>query len=441
MTTNLLECVQYRFKTLLTPCPATVRPRWALCQNQRSRAEREHERELQAARNNKPPEEAAAMGKYNALRFAKVRMRGAALALGLFAAACATQPEHTVSPAAPAAETADRVEAVDDLPQAVAGAAPVVLREDAPLRYVVKRGDSLWSIAQYFLRDPWQWPEFWYANSQIKNPHLIYPGQALSLVMVNGHTRLAVERLSPQLRELPLDQALPAIPIDAIRNFLRGPRVISAEEMNQAPYVVAFTEEHLAGGANDGFYAKNLPEIPDPGWAVVHPGNAYRDPDTDDVLGYEAIPSGQADVRQPTRPVGELLLTQSSREVLVGDRLLPLEAESFQANFYPHPPKDTLEGRIISVYEGVSQITQYQIVALNRGSDQGIDPGTVLSIYQAGRSVRDPYSGGRVGLPQQYAGALLVFKVSRRLSYGLVTSANRAVHVLDRVMRPVPGES
>ena len=394
------------------------------------------------------------MGKYNASPFRIIPVRavpafGAALLLTL-AAGCATQGTSGVTPAAasppPAPEqTAPQVQPLRDNASASAAAGGLSLREDAPLRYVVKKGDTLWDLSKYYLRDAWQWPELWYTNAQVKNPHLIYPGEVLSLVTVNGRTRLTREsgrtgeRLSPRIREEDLDAALPAIPIEAIRNFLRGPRVVTVEEIQRAPYVLAFLDEHIAASANTDIYVKNLRAEEGANYAVVQIGEPYRDPENRELLGYEAIPAGEAELRVPGQPA-TMRLTKSSREVLIADRLLPAEAESFQANFYPHAPATPVEGRIISVFDGLSQISQYQIVALNRGSNHGLDPGTVLDIYQSGHAVADPYGSHAVALPDLYAGVLLVFKVTPKLSYALVMSTNRAVHVLDKVKKPVPAQ-
>lgn len=392
------------------------------------------------------------MQKYNASRFPlrEPAVRCAtALSLILLAAGCASTPEPrpaaTVVPVATVAPPPPRPAVVEPLTSSDSArkyAGALSLREDAPLRYTVKKGDTLWDIAQHFLRDSWQWPELWFTNSQLRNPHRIYPGDVLTLVRVDGRTRLAfdgiVDRLSPRIREENLEAALPAIPIEAIRNFLRGPRLVTLEEAQRSPYVIAFADERLAVGANNDIYVKNLPADVGYNYAVVRIGEAYRDPDTRALLGYEAIPTGEAELRESGAPA-LMRVTKSSREILIADRLLPIEAESFDANFYPHPPATDINGRIISVYDGLSQISQYQIVALNRGTEQGLDPGTVLDIYQPSRLVPDPYGKNPVALPEQRAGQLMVFKVTPMLSYGLVLSATRALHVLDKVRKPVSG--
>ncbi len=389
------------------------------------------------------------MGKYSASLVQFGLMPGArSVAAGLLLAllagcaddAAVSQTDHAAAPPPVAAEPVpadDSVSGVDDIDQATAAAGDLSLRRDAPLHYTVKPGDTLWGIANYYLSDAWQWPQLWYTNGQIKNPHLIYPGEILTLVMVNGRPRLtlAEDRLHPRIRELPLDQAIPAIPIDAVREFLRGPRLVTKAEAEKAPYVVEFADESLIAGQNNNVYVKNLPNNGTASWSLVRVGNAYTDPDTHEVLGYEAIPTGEADLREYGKPA-EMRLTRSPQEVEIGNRLLPLEAESFKADFYPHPPAQPVDGRILSVYGGLTQIAQYDIVAINRGSRDGLDPGTMLGIYQQGQKVPDPYGDGKVQLPEQKAGLLMVFKVTPRLSYGLVLKETRASHINDKVHSP-----
>lgn len=312
----------------------------------------------------------------------------------------------------------------------------IPLREDAPLRYVVKKGDTLWDIAGYFLDDPWYWPELWYVNPEIDNPHLIYPGDVLQLVWVDGRPQLRrVERLSPQIRELPMDSAVPTIPIEAIRQFLQGPRLVTEEELEQAPYIIEFLDEHLIGGSGNHAYIRRA----DPGAGrdlnVVRPGEPYIDPDSGERLGYEAIPVGRVEI-QEFGDVSTSLITHSYREARVGDRLLPLDESVLTADFQPHAPEHQVAGRIISVYDGVGEIGQYAIVTLNRGSREQIEPGYVLDVYKRRRVTRDPIAGERVTLPPVKAGTLLVFKVEERVSFGLMMRATRAINLLDRVQTP-----
>lgn len=357
-------------------------------------------------------------------------------------AACAgtptpvSKPVMAATPSTPTAEVPVRAQ-----PQPVAAPAPD-LRADAPLRYVVEPGDTLWDIAGYFLADPWYWPELWYANAEIANPHLIYPGDVLELVWVDGRPRLRrsrpdkVQRLSPQVRELALAEPVTTIDYDAIRQFLDGPRLVSAEQLAGAPYVIGFLDQHLIGSAGNELYMRYA----DPGqgraYALVRPGQTYRDPETDALLGYEAIPVGSVAITA-FGDISTGIITDSEREALVGDRLLPIEdARALAGDFYPHAPAQPLRGRIIAVFDGVSNIGQYLIVTLNLGSRGGVERGHVLDIYQTGRSARDPFSGEELPLPPLEAGTLMVFDVEPRISFALVMRATRAIHVFDRVRNP-----
>jgi hypothetical protein len=324
----------------------------------------------------------------------------------------------------------------------------VEVLDEAPLTYVVKPGDTLWGIAKRFLKDAYQWPEVWYVNDQkVTNPHLIYPGDVLKLVYKNRRTVteqappepvLEVTRLEPQVRTQPLPPAIPTIPIEAIREFLRGPRLITADQLSVSPYLVAFADDHLVGGAGNAIYVQDLRYNTNQRYYdVVRKGEVYTDPDNDQILGYEAMPVGEAEVRTPGQP-SSAVLSRSFREALIGDYLLPSEADAFRADFFPSAPARPIGGRIISVYDGMSQIGQYQIVAMNRGTIHGLQPGHVLDIFQSGKRVADPYRKDKVQLPDEFAGQLLVFKVTPRVSFGLVMEATRPVHRLDKVEKPVP---
>lgn len=322
----------------------------------------------------------------------------------------------------------------------------VSVAEEAPFRYVVQPGDTLWSISKRFLDDPWQWPEVWYINDEVANPHLIFPGDVLTLIQNKGRavvTReappaptLNVSKVSPQVRRLPLEQAIPTIPIDAIREFLRGPRLVTADELARAPYVLAFEEDHIVGGSGNTVYVQDLAQSTGAlQYAVIRKGEAYRDPDDGALLGYEAMPVAEADIMRYGEPAtGQL--ARSFREALIGDHLLPIMADEFRADFLPHAPQAQVDGKIISVYDGVSQIGQFQIVAMNRGSQHGLEPGHVLDIFQVGSLTTDPYTRKRVRLPDEFAGQLMVFRVTPRVSFGLVMEVFKPVHRLDRVENP-----
>ena len=371
----------------------------------------------------------------------------AAVALVLVGCAAVPEPTVTATAAAPVVPEAPSIVAPPAAAPTTLNASPPVIREAAPLIYTVQRGDTLWGIANRFLLDPWQWPEVWYVNDQIGNPHRIFPGDVLKLMVVDGRPQLIREdrysagntdRGSPQVRETPLADAIPMIPLDAIRDFLRGPRLVTNDELGASPYLLAFADENIVGGAGMAVYVQDLEPDKAYHYAVVRRGKTYRDPDNGDLLGYEAVPVGEAEVREYGKP-STAMLSRTSREALIGDRLLPVEPEAFSENFYPRAPKGEIGGRIISVIDGFSQIGQYQIVTLNRGSNSGLEPGHVLDILQAGRRAQDPYTKKQVPLPETFAGQLVVFKVTPRVSFGLVMAVTRPVHELDKVEKPVPG--
>lgn len=347
--------------------------------------------------------------------------------------------------------------------------AAVALNPDHPERYVVQKGDTLWDIAARFLADPWNWPEIWEVNPQIDNPHLIYPGDVLVLTYEDGRPVLRLERraaeaagepgeepapepververpprerpvvkLSPRVRELPLDErAIPTIPVDAVRQFLSRPRVLSEAEIEAAPYIVSVGKEHLVAGTGFRVYARGMDVEPDAtAFTVYRRGEVYRDFPSGEVLGYEALHIGDAVVERPGDPA-TVFLARSKREVLIGDRLFPVREDDIERHFVPRAPDDPVSGRIISVLDGVTQIGQHQVVVLNLGREDGIGEGHVLEVYQAGATVTDPYVNADVTLPDERAGVVMVFRPFERVSYALVMKATRAMHVLDKVQNP-----
>lgn len=373
------------------------------------------------------------------------------LLLGAFFAVSAQATEETYSikvPAEPQTEEALSTAPAAETPSTQETSA-LPLKPSAPLRYEVKKGDTLWAIAGYFLQNPWQWPEIWYSNDQIKNPHRIYPGNILRLVMVNGRPRLVLgdeiattdngtKRLSPSIRSSELKSAIPAIPVEAIRDFLNAPHLISEDELDGTPYILDFTDHHIVGGSATTVFVKDLGDRTASLYSVVRKGDAYRDPDNNDIIGYEAIPVGIAEIKRMDRKIGLAVLSRTSREARIGDHLIAQSEEPFEAFFYPRAPEKDIRGSIISVFDGASQISQYQIVALNRGADDGLAPGHVLTVMQSGRTARDPESwfGRRIQLPDTEAGTVLVFKTMPHFSYALVMDATRAIHAKDSVIKP-----
>ncbi|MBL4638850.1 MAG: LysM peptidoglycan-binding domain-containing protein [Proteobacteria bacterium] len=332
----------------------------------------------------------------------------------------------------------------------------VVLNPDHPQRYEVVKGDTLWDISGRFLKFPWHWPDIWHVNAQIENPHLIYPGDIISLIYRDGKPILELTRgpkaykMSPEVREMVLEKAIPTIPLSAIQPFLTRPRVVGEEVLDQAPYIVASSDERLISGAGDRVYARGIDETQGEHYSVFRGGKAYVDPETEEILGYEAIYTGDAFVEQMGDPA-TVELRYTNREVRIGDRLLAVEDENYDLNFLPRPLEAELEGRIISVFDGVSQVGQYQIVVLNRGARDGLEIGHVLSIYQTGDTVKDVVLAGTfeedyfntktskedmhatVTLPDEFAGVAMVFKIFEKVSYAIIMKAKKAIHVSDKV--------
>lgn len=326
----------------------------------------------------------------------------------------------------------------------------VKLAPDHPDEYVVAKGDTLWDISSRFLQDPWLWPELWQINPAIKNPHLIYPGDMIRLEYIEGKPVLTVSRgneasglptvkLSPGARYSPLETAIPTIPIDAIKQFLLHPRIVSEEELTNSPYIVATAEGHVISGTGDKVYARGLDTGADVhSYNIVRHGQVYRDPaDPKRILGYEAIDVAHADVTATGDP-STLLITRANREVLKGDRLLAPLDEELDQHFTPRAPETDVNGQIISVLDGVSRIGRLQTVVINRGKLDGLDVGHVLAVYRTGDTVRDTVGGGKdkVKLPNERAGTLMLVRLFDNISYALVMEATRDLRILDTVNNP-----
>ena len=321
-----------------------------------------------------------------------------------------------------------------------------VLNPRHPETYVVRQGDTLWDIASMFLRDPWFWPEIWQVNPQVENPHLIFPGDILSLAYLDGRPVVQLERgpqvaggferLSPRVRSEPLEEAIATIPYETIAAFLSRPRVIERDQVDDLPYIVAH-REGLIGSAGRDVYVRGVEEPLGSVYNVVELGGELVDPDTNDLLGYQGIYVGQGRLDRTGDP-GTLRMLETEREAIVGNLLMDPE-EIAQPTFIPRAPDSPIEGQIISAYSGVSMIGQYQVVVINRGTQHGLEPGHVLQVYQMGRTIRDTQRGAigdKVRLPDEPAGTMMVFRTSERLSYALVMEATVPLSLLDIVRNP-----
>lgn len=313
------------------------------------------------------------------------------------------------------------------------------LADHAPERYVVVKGDTLWSIAARFLKDPWRWPELWRMNrEQVKNPHRIYPGDVLVLDVSGGSPvlRLAERtvKLNPRVRSEPTKEAaIPSIPPSAIEPFLTRPRVLEKKALEAAPRIIATQDNRVVLAAGDLAYVEGLSKDQGRNWEIYRPGRALVDPDTQETLGYEATYLGQARVERFDK-LSTVRITQANQEVGRGDRLFPAEERVFQP-YVPHAPEKPVTGRIIAAYHGVSEVGQNAIVVIDRGARDGLEPGNVLQVLSS--RVQTAYTDReKVDLPREPSGLVFVFKVFDRVSYALVMETRRPVAVLDLVRNP-----
>lgn len=325
------------------------------------------------------------------------------------------------------------------------------LRDDHPDVYTVVKGDTLWDISGRFLERPWLWPELWRVNPQIENPHLIYPGDRIALVWVDGQPRLTLERgdagrtyrvtpsstekLEPSIRSTPLESAIPAIRLDAIQGFLVQNRVVDPGLLDAAPYVVQGESERIVVGAGDRVYVRG--RLPDSeSFSIVRKGPLYIDPETNEVLGREATYIGLGQAVAQDSDIATMFVDSSREEIQVADRILPTEERRLASTFFPSAPEDETDGQIISVFGGVTQVGQFDVVVVNRGEREGLEAGHVLAIYKRGALARDRIANETIRLPSERAGLMMVFRTFEKLSYALVLETERALAVYDQVRNP-----
>ncbi|MFW5444068.1 MAG: LysM peptidoglycan-binding domain-containing protein [Methylococcaceae bacterium] len=315
------------------------------------------------------------------------------------------------------------------------------INPDHPNQYTVVKDDTLWDISGKFLQHPWQWPQLWGNNPQIKNPHLIYPGNTLYFSIVDGKPRLSLSdhsSLKPRIRESSLEQAIKLIPTDAIAQFLTSPKVVDEKELAQSPYVIDFAGEHLIAGAGDKIYVRSIPTPESLSYTIYREGETYINPKTGEILGYEAKYIADTTIEKSGDPA-TLTIIKSDSEIRRGDRLMASTENKLALTYFPHPPNQIISGNIISVLDGVSQIGQHNIVVIDKGTVDGLTSGHTLDIYQRGKVVADPFSelkDAAVKLPDEIAGVLMVFRSFKRVSYALVITASKSIHILDRVQTP-----
>ena len=362
--------------------------------------------------------------------------------------------------------------------------AKLKLRPDAPAQYVVKSGDTLWSISGKYLYSPWQWPQLWGSNrDQIRNPQKIYPGQVLSLRYVNGQPRLGFDnsggiptiKLQPQIRNLSSGYGISTIDVDFFRMFMQHPQVISKEQTREAPRLIAGPDNRVIYSTGDRIYADRQLE---PGrYLIYRIEQNITDPDTHKYLGQLVRFSGEAAtlagqntalaerspkdaaslpedeyytrktplIKVPTRTAQPLVITNSASEINKGDYLLKITDEHDPFQMMPHAPTTQIKGKIVSVMDGIQEAGPYQTVTLNLGTNDGVDKGTVVSLYKKSRQLKADLSNESkksrsvvkyLSIPAEEVGLALIYRVSDNLSSALIINASQAVQIGDLVMNP-----
>ncbi|MDP2070341.1 LysM peptidoglycan-binding domain-containing protein [Methylotenera sp.] len=360
----------------------------------------------------------------------------------------------------------------------------VTLKNDHPDKHVVIKGDTLWGISAKFLKDPWQWPNVWKLNrAQIKNPHLIYPGDVVFLDMSSGSPQLRLLRetvnLQPGAVEEPLDKAaISTIQLNVIAPFLNQPLIIEKDQLALSPRIIAGQDNRVVLSPGTRVYINNIEEGDGINWYVYRPGDTLIDPDSKKVLGVEANYLGDAKITKYGEPASADII-KAKEEIFTKDRLVPT-GDTVVTNFVPHAPDSPISGRIIKIYGGVAEAGPQSIVSISRGATDGIEVGHVLAINRYGRVIKDPeyvkseadkttklkevnldiqtasdgskivnfkkkpesvdgklvLESGMVKLPDERIGLLMVFRVFENVSYALIMQASQPVNTLDSVNTP-----
>ena len=331
----------------------------------------------------------------------------------------------------------------------------IVYEPEHPETYIVQEGDTLWDISSVFLRDPWYWPEIWFKNPQIENPHLIYPGDILAIIYVGGQRRvqllsrgegvtgtaggLTVVKVTPRVRSRPIDASIPSIPIESIRHLLQRPVVIDEDTLNKSAYVLASLDDHLINSINDKLYVRKLDTSTGNGrYQIYRPSRPIYDPITNELLGYEALYVGESKLLLRGDPAS-IRVTNSEREILRDDRVMPMDNSNFERDFFPKPPSTEMSGEIVALLDAISQTGLYQTIAINLGHRDGLETGNILRIRRKGEVVQDkvePDPRFRVKLPDEEVGMAMIIRSYEKMSYALIMEANTPISLRDYVETP-----
>ena len=334
----------------------------------------------------------------------------------------------------------------------------IVYEPESPQTYIVQEGDTLWDISSIFLRDPWYWPEIWFKNPQVENPHLIYPGDTLAIVYVGGQKRvqllsrgeegsvlaqteggLQVVKVNPRVRTQSIDATIPSIPIEKIRHLLARPMVVDEDTLNNSAYVLSSLDNHLVNAINDKLYVRKLDTSSGTGrYQIYRPNKPIYDPITNELLGYEALYVGESKLLLRGDPAS-VRVTNSEREILRDDRVMPIDNTNFERDFYPKPPSTDVSGEIVALLDAISRVGAFQTIAINLGNRDGVESGNILKILRNGDVVTDKAEvepNFQVRLPNEQIGLALVIRSFEKMSYALIMEAERPVSLMDFVESP-----
>lgn len=340
------------------------------------------------------------------------------------------------------------------------------IRDDAPASYVVKKGDTLWDISALYLNEPWLWPQLWQMNPQVDNPHLIFPGDTLTLTFdAQGRPRLSVnenvKRLSPTARKtLKGGDAVSTLPLSMIRHYLTFEQALSDEQIAALPYILGSNANVKNSVSDHIIYAKGVLET-GASYGVYRKGKPYINTEDGEVLGYEttliatarAFRSGREATEESPTEAASLNVLSVKREIKQGDRLMPaLEGQALPAFFIMQKPEFDIIGSIIDTTSNLREFSKWDIVVLNRGSLNELKAGHMLGIYRNSPTVIDGKNGpvyvedanklqkalkgfgdNSIVLPREKVGELMVFKVAERLSFGIVTKTQQPIRVGDTI--------
>lgn len=367
-----------------------------------------------------------------------------------------------------------------------AAASTLTVRADAPARYTVRRGDTLWGISKRYLNSPWKWPQLWGFNkSQIRNPHRIYPGQVLVLTYVDGQPRLSIEdsgavptiKLSPQAHDTTDGYSIPTLPMSVLKSFMDYPSIIDKSITDKAPKIIAGPDKRMMFSPGDRVYAHGIEK---PGRYLIYRINGdVTDPVTGHSLGQEVVYNGEVATLTSRRggptvqrdgteygvepnerttnlaPVMKIAtdvatpmeVLKAASEIFTGDKLLYIEEGSHDRfNFVPHEPDNQVQARVVRIFKGVREAGQYQTILLNKGENDGIDRGTVLGLYRLGKVA---WSDGKkvdrfsirntqkfTALPAEKIGTAMIYRTSENLSYALIIESNTNINLGDIASNP-----